>query len=223
MMSTSPCCGRSHSCRNKGRFADDLETSPHRHELRIVSPHRRCSRLSTNCSSISDSTRRSSSGFSRQHRSTAPSFPLCAPRRDRRLRRILLCLYGEILPACPLAQVGRSSSRRPCFRSPTIGVGLRIASVSDRAARSYAAATLAIISHSRDTLLRLYTAPLVGAVGGMRMVGRLFVSVVTPPHRSADEVPQTLHSSPWSHFFDSRSAPLRGNASSSPMKLASCS
>jgi sulfonate transport system permease protein len=49
------------------------------------------------------------------------------------------------------------------------GGGLGVPAVSDGAPRSYTAATLAIATHSWDTLIRLYTGLFVGAVGGVAM------------------------------------------------------
>lgn len=46
------------------------------------------------------------------------------------------------------------------------GGGLGVPSVGEGAERSYAAAALAVVSHSRDTLVRLYVGLLAGAVGG---------------------------------------------------------
>lgn len=46
------------------------------------------------------------------------------------------------------------------------GGGLGVASVSDGAERSYAAAALAVLSHSWDTLIRLYIGLAVGGVAG---------------------------------------------------------
>jgi sulfonate transport system permease protein len=47
------------------------------------------------------------------------------------------------------------------------GGGLGVASVSDGAPRSYTAAALAILTHSRDTLLRLYVGLFIGAFAGI--------------------------------------------------------
>lgn len=74
---------------------------------------------------------------------------------------------AEILPGVPMLPGWEVLFTRTLLSMADYWSGaFGIASTADGAARSYPAAILSVLSHSGDTLLRLYVGLLVGAVGG---------------------------------------------------------